>query len=97
VSLVAPFPLLLFGSGFGLMLTVRACSLELSLCIVLHITQHDLEVVKPEVGAGFFLLGFLLTLSRVSPSRCCLSELVFYPRHLLREMDHRHYTSSQVV
>jgi hypothetical protein len=43
------------------------CSLEPSLSIALHVSQRDLKVVKPELGASRFLLGFSFSLSCVSP------------------------------
>ena len=67
-SLVVPLLLLPFCSRFGITLAMRACSFEPSLSVALHVSQRDLEVVKPELRAGLFFLGFLLALSRVSPS-----------------------------
>jgi hypothetical protein len=66
-SPVASLPLLLLHNRFRLTLTVRACYLEPSLSITLHVSQRDLKVVKPELATRHFLLGFLLSPPCFSP------------------------------
>jgi hypothetical protein len=39
------------------------------LSVTLHVLQHDLKVIKPELGTRLFLLSFFLSLLCVSPYR----------------------------
>jgi hypothetical protein len=59
--------LLFLSSRVPFTLAMRACSLEPLLSVMLHVSQRDLKVVKPELGMHCFLLGFPFSPPCVSP------------------------------
>jgi hypothetical protein len=97
VSLVVPFPLLLLGSWFRLMLAQQACPFELLLYIALHVSQRDLEVVKPEVGTCRFLLSSFARCRVSALIAADLASLFIDLSHFLCEINRRQYLSAHVV